>query len=138
MSTKSIKQSTILPCSPDTAFRAWLDSRQHGLMTGGQSTDATIDPKVGGKFNIWGAATGVTLEIDPTRRRIVQSWRYDYDDWPKDQPSQLRLEFRPYKGGQCQLRFWQTGLPAKYAPDVADGWQKYYWTPMKAYFKDAK
>lgn len=137
MKTKSIKQSAILPCAPEVAYHAWLDSREHGLMTGGGVGDAKIDPRVDGKFNIWGAATGQTLEIDDRKHRIVQSWRYDYDDWPKDQPSKLIVEFTPHKDGQCKLRFWQSGLPEKYAADVADGWKKYYWAPMKEYFKNA-
>lgn len=133
METKNIKQWTILPCTPKEAYEAWLDSKKHGAMVQG---NAKIDPKVGGEFSIWdGAIKGKTLELNPVKNRIVQSWRYDYDDWPIDSPSKITIEFVPYKKGQCKLRFWQSGIPSKYAEEIAQGWRQYYWEPMKKYFK---
>ena len=131
MATKNIKQWTILNCSPDEAYKAWMDSKRHGEMIGGS---AKIDPKIGGSFNIWdGAVKGKTLELDPRKHRIVQEWHYDYDDWSKDVPSKIIVEFVPYKIG-CKLGFWQTKVPSKYASDIAQGWRDYYWKPMQKYF----
>lgn len=132
MTTKSIKQWTILACSPDEAYEAWMDSKKHGEMIKGA---AKIDPKVGGKFDIWdGAVTGKTLELDPKKRRIVQEWRYEYDDWLESEPSKIIVEFISYKKG-CKLRFWQSKIPEKYASDIAQGWKDYYWKPMQEYFR---
>ena len=132
MKTKNIKQWTILPCSPDDAYNAWLDSKKHGEMIEG---GAKIDPKVGGLFNIWdGSVTGKTLELDPKKLRIVQEWRYEYNNWPKDAPSKIIVEFVPYKNGQTKLRFWQSGIPKEYASDIEQGWKDYYWEPIKKYF----
>lgn len=133
METKNIKQSIILSCSPKEVYDAWLDSRKHGEMIKG---DAKIEPKVGGEFSIWeGSITGKTVELDPDKNRIVQSWRYDYADWPKDHLSKITIEFVPYKNNQCKLVFEQTDIPAKYADEIAQGWQDYYWEPMKEYFQ---
>lgn len=132
MGTKNIKQWTILACSPDEAFAAWMDSKKHGEMIGGS---AEIDPKVEGLFEIWdGAVKGKTLELDPKKHRIVQEWRYEYDDWPENEPSKIIVEFVPYKNG-TKLRFWHSGIPEKYADDIAQGWRDYYWKPMQKYFK---
>jgi activator of HSP90 ATPase len=132
MTTKNFELKTELPCSAETAFSAWLDSRQHGDMVEGE---ANIDPQVGGVHSIWdGAITGVTTEIDASKHRIVQEWVYDYDDWPKDQPSLLTIEFKPVSDGRCELHMQHSTVPAQYADDVKLGWEDYYFKPMKAYF----
>lgn len=136
MTTKNIKQWAIFPCSPKTAYNAWLDSKTHGKMIKGS---VKIDPKVGGNFSIWDESmTGKTLELHPEKYRIVQSWRYSYDDWPEDKMSKIIIEFVPYKNNQCKMRFWQSGIPEKYADDIATGWKEYYWEPMKQYFSGLK
>lgn len=136
MQTKSFKQWTILPCSPDVAYHAWLDSKEHGWMIDGS---AKIDPKVGGKFSIWdGSVVGKTVALDPKTNKITQEWRYEYDDWPKDAFSKITVQFVAHKDGQCKLRFWHSGVPEKYADDIAKGWQEYYWKPMKEYFEKRK
>lgn len=134
METKNIKQSIILSCSPKEVYDAWLDSRKHGEMIKG---DAKIEPKVSGEFSIWeGSITGKTLELDPHNNRIVQAWRYDYDDWPKDHLSKITIEFTPYKNNQCKVLFEHIGIPIKYVDEIAQGWQDYYWEPMEEYFQN--
>ncbi len=132
METKNIKQWTVLSCNPKQAYAAWMDSAKHGKMI---KANAKIEPKVGGAFSIWdGSMVGKTLELDPDNNRIVQSWRYDYDDWPKYHFSKITIEFTTHKGDQCKVLFWQSGIPAKYADGIARGWKEYYWEPMKEYF----
>ncbi len=101
------------------------------------SAPARIDPAVEGAFKIWdGTITGETLELQPDRYRIIQSWRYNYNDWPEDKPSRLTLDFLPVKDNehQCKLRLFQSGVPEEHATAVAAGWKEHYWKPMQAYF----
>lgn len=133
MDTKNIKQLVTLPCSPEKAYEAWMDSKKHGEMIDGK---AKIDAKEDGEFSIWdGSITGKTLKLDSKKHRIVQLWRYEYDDWPKDYFSKVGIEFVPYKNGQCKVRFWHTGIPSKYADEISQGWKEYYWEPMEKYFQ---
>lgn len=98
--------------------------------------NAEIDPSVGGIFSVWDEAIkGKTLELHPEKNRIVQSWHYEYDDWPKDLPSKLTIEFVHYKKSACKVRLWQTGIPASHAEEIKQGWNDYYWNPMKKYFE---
>lgn len=130
--TKNIKQWVILFCSPEEAYSAWMDSEKHGKMIGG---DAKIDPKAGGLFSIWGGKiVGKTIELDSEKHRIVQQWRYNYPDWPENEPSKITIEFVPNKKG-CKLNFSQSKIPEKYAEDIAQGWKDYYWKPMQEYFE---
>ena len=133
MQTKDIKQEIILPCSPQTAFDAWMDSKTHGEMI---NAKAEIDPKVGGKFDIWdGYAVGKTVGLDPEKLRIVQEWRDDSTDWPDGYYSRITLVFKPHNNDQAKLLFTHTGIPAEHAKSIEQGWIDYYWKPMKGYFK---
>lgn len=135
MRTKNIKQAPSLPAPPQVVFDAWLDSKLHGAMIGGS---AKIDARVGGKFSIWDDyATGVNLEIDPSKLRIVQSWRDNSTDWPKDHFSKITLEFTAEGADPAgtRLRFWHSGIPEKHAASIAQGWKDYYWEPMQRYFE---
>jgi activator of HSP90 ATPase len=132
MQTKDIKQEIVLPCSPQVAFAAWMDSKTHGAMIGG---NAIINPKVGGKFDIWdGYAIGKTVELDPQRLKIVQEWRDDSTDWPDGHYSTIHLEFKPQGENETKLVFNHKGIPAKHAKSIEQGWIDYYWQPMKKYF----
>jgi activator of HSP90 ATPase len=132
MQTKNIKQMTVLDCSPHEAYNAWLDSKTHGEMI---NAKAKIDPKIGGAFDIWdGYLIGKTTELHPTTFKIIQDWRDDSTDWPKDYYSKITLQFVPSKN-QTKLRFWQSGIPEQHAQSIADGWKEYYWEPMQKYFK---
>ena len=126
-----IEQGVDFNCLPEIVFKAWLDSKQHGEMIDG---NAKIEPIVGGNFSIWDASiTGITTKIDKTKLLIEQDWRYDYDDWPKAEPSKLTLQFLPITGG-TKMVLKQTNIPNKYKEDIADGWNAYYYKPMSLYF----
>ena len=136
METKDIVQSTILQCKPLDAYTAWLDSTAHGDMTGGR---AQIDPKIGGKFTTWdGYIEGKTLELDPKKYKIVQEWRSNEDNWPKDHFSKITVEFLPYKENKTKIEFRQTEIPEEYKTDVEQGWKDFYWKPMQKYFSKDK
>jgi activator of HSP90 ATPase len=132
MKTESIRLLTTLPCSAEKAYEAWMDSKQHGAMINGT---ANLDPVVSGHFSIWdGAAKGQTLQLDETIHRITQLWRYNYEDWPEDEPSRLMLTFGHVNEKECELQLEQTDIPKKYAKDIKKGWEEFYFKPMKTYF----
>ena len=112
-----------------------MDSKTHGEMIGGS---AKIDARVGGKFEIWdGSIKGKTLELNPKKRRIVQEWRYNYNDWSENEPSTVTIQFVPHKNNRTKINFSQENIPDKYAQDISEGWSDYYWKPMQDYFKNS-
>lgn len=132
MNTKTINQTTILDCTPQAAYNAWMDSLQHGEMTG---SSAKIDPKEGGKFSAWdGYIQGKTLELDPIKHKIVQVWRSDEQGWPKDYFSKVTIEFLPHTTNQTKIVFKHSGVPQENVKDIEQGWNDFYWTPMQKYF----
>ena len=125
----TITLTTTIPASPQAIYEAWLDSKKHGDMTGG---DASIDGRVGGLFSAWGDyIEGTTREL-VANQRIVQEWRTS--EFPPNAPDssvEIRLEA---VGGSCKLTLKHTGLPSGDGPKYKQGWEDYYFKPMKEYF----
>src|SRR5438045_2683656 len=123
---KTIRQTVTIKASPHEVYEALIDARKHGKFTGGK---ATISRKVGAPFSIFGGSlSGKNLEIVPDKK-IVQAWRAD--DWPADHFSRATFSLKKVKGG-TQLSFYQSGVPDEHVASIKEGWNSFYWKPMKA------
>lgn len=122
----------MISATPKEIYTLWLDSKQHGALTG---TEALISPKVGGSFMVFdGWATGKNIELVPNKK-IVQSWHAQ--DWPDTVQSTITVTLLPAKGG-TKLLFQHEGVPKRFGKSIAQGWEDYYWKPMKKHFEKSK
>jgi activator of HSP90 ATPase len=128
MKTKTtIQRVTFKGATPHAAYECIMDSRKHSAIMG---SAAKMSRKVGGRFTAGdNYITGRNLELVPDQL-IVQEWRGDEENWPKDHFSIARFRFTKVKSG-TRLDFRQSGVPAQYYKAIADGWREYYWEPMK-------
>ncbi|MFZ5470390.1 MAG: SRPBCC domain-containing protein [Myxococcota bacterium] len=125
--SESIEVTRVLPASPERIFRAWLDPKEHGAMSGGK---ATADGQ-GGFTASDGYITGRTLESEPYRR-IVQAWRTT--EFPDGSPdSRLEVLLEPAQGG-TRLTLRHDNLPDGQGHRYREGWSEYYFDPMERYF----
>jgi len=125
----SITLTTTIPASPKAIYDAWLDSRKHGDMTGG---DASVDGRVGGLFTAWGDyIEGTTREL-VANQRIVQEWRTS--EFPPNAPDSLVEITLEAVGGSCKLTLKHSKLPDGDGRKYTHGWEDYYFKPMKEYF----
>ena len=126
----SFKISVVLPVSQKELYTAWLDNKAHSAFTG---SPAKIDPRVGGKFSAWdGYISGKTLELNPFRR-ILQSWRTT--EFSKNTPDST-LEVLITKSGRgSKLTLVHKNLPQGSSAEYKTGWNDFYFTPMKEYFR---
>lgn len=125
----TIKQTVSFNASPTSVFNALMDQKQHAQFT---QSAAKIENKVGGKFSVWdGYAQGKTLELIKDRK-IVQSWRAS--DWPEGHFSKLTIELAP-KGEETRLKLVQVDVPDDQGEDITQGWQDFYWKPLKKYLE---
>lgn len=123
--TTTIKQSCVLPATPQRVYDMFLSSKEHTAFTG---DDAAISPIVGGEFSVFsGWATGKNLELVPGKK-IVQTWHAS--DWPTGHTSTISIQLTPAPNNQTKLAFVQDNVPASFAKSVAQGWRDYYWGPM--------
>jgi activator of HSP90 ATPase len=127
----SFKITETFPATAKQLYEGWLDSQMHGEFTGGQA--AKIDPREGGKFSVWdGYIFGKTVALEPFHR-IVQSWRTT--EFPTGAPdSDLEILFDDLKG-KAMLTLVHTHLPPEQVEEYRQGWNDYYFKPMKNFFK---
>jgi len=127
--SEKLELSIILPASPGRIYQAWLDGEEHGAFTG---SPAGVEARVGGSFTAWdGYIWGITLEMEP-ERRIVQSWRTG--DFPAEAPdSRLEVLLEAAVGG-ARLTLVHTNIPDGQAENYRQGWEDYYFEPMRGYF----
>ena len=78
-----------------------------------------------------GYVEGKNLVVEPYRR-IVQSWRTT-EFPPEADDSQLEVLLEPIGTG-TRITLVHTAIPEGQAKGYEDGWEKFYFTPMKAYF----
>lgn len=93
---------------------------------------AKVDGKIGGKFTAWdGYIFGSTLALEPDQQ-IVQAWRAS--EFADDDPDSLvELSLKETKGG-TKLTLIHTQIPTGQEDSYRQGWEDFYFKPMKAYF----
>ena len=131
--SKIIQLAASLPASPDRLFDMYLDPAEHSAFTG---APVSISPTAGAVFSAFGGVlSGNILQVVP-KRLIVQSWRSPH--WGEsDLDSTLILTFHPERdGGRIELV--QVNVVDSDFAGVSHGWEKYYWTPWRAYLERGK
>jgi len=125
--TKTIEQSILIKASPHEVYEAFMDSKKHSKFT---ESKAKISREIGGKFTIFeGDLEGKNIELIPDKK-IVQSWRSNEEGWPKTHYSTITIELESTENGTL-LKFKQTEVPSTSFESVREGWDEYYWGPMK-------
>jgi len=127
---KNILLAATLPASPDRLFDMYLDPRLHAAVTG---APVLIGSEPGAVFAAFdGRIAGTVLHVE-RKRLIVQTWRAAH--WPKEAiDSVLVLSFWPDAAG-TRIELVQANVHADDFGGVSQGWEKYYWTPWRAYLE---
>lgn len=122
--------SEIIPAKPSEIYEAWLSSEGHTAMT---DSPAKVDGNVGGKFSAWeGYIFGTTLELT-LNQRIVQTWRTS--EFPDDAPdSHLEVLLEEVAQG-TKVKLIHREMPEDQVDSYRQGWEDFYFKPMKEYFK---
>ncbi len=117
-----------LPAPPEKLFDMYLDAASHAAFTG---LPVTIEPRAGGVFRAFdGMLSGKILHIEP-KKLIVQTWRSV--NWPATAiDSVLTLSFWREKDG-ARIELVHINVADEDFAGVSHGWEKYYWTPWRAY-----
>jgi len=127
---KTIRQKVIVAAKPIEIYEAFVNAKKHSAFTGSK---ATGEGKIGGKFTAWdGYISGKFLELEE-EKKIVQEWITT--EWPEGYaPSRFELTFREVKGG-TEISMVHSDVPAEQAEELKEGWNEFYWQPLKAHFK---
>ena len=127
---RNVHLAAFLPATAERLFDMYLDLQEHAAFTG---SPVTISPEPGSEFSAFGGVlTGTMLHVEP-KRLIVQTWRSA--NWPADAvDSVLTLTFWP-EGEGTRIELAHVNVPTEDFAGVSQGWEKYYWTPWRAYLE---
>lgn len=126
---ESLEMAELIPAPVEEVFAAWTDAKRHSRMTGGKATGETAP---GASFTAWdGYIRGTTVSVEPGR--LVQSWRTS--EFPASAPdSTLEVRFEA-ADGHTRVTLIHTSLPRGGAAKYREGWEQFYFTPMRRYFQ---
>jgi uncharacterized protein YndB with AHSA1/START domain len=125
----AIHQEIKIDADPARVYKALTDREQFGELTGRAAATLTADP--GAPFALFdGHITGRNVELVPDRR-LVQAWRAA--SWPEGMYSIVNFQLEGNGGEQTRLVFDHTGFPEEAHDELAAGWDKMYWEPLKRY-----
>jgi len=125
---KSVIIAASLPATPERLFDMYLDPVAHAAFTG---LPVTIGMRPGTPFLAFdGQLSGTMLHVEP-KRLIVQTWRSV--NWSASAiDSVLVLSFWPEEGGG-RIELSHVNVADEDFAGVSHGWEKYYWTPWRAW-----
>ena len=127
---KRFEQEIIIKGTPHEIYEVFMDSKKHSKLT---ESKATVSRKVGGKFSIYeGILTGKNVELIQDKK-IVQTWRSDGENWSKGYYSKITLILEPVDEGTL-IKFKHEDIPEEAYESVKEGWNTYYWEPLKEMF----
>ena len=131
MKTTSFQQTIELGISPDDFYRFFLNSSQHSMFTG---SEAEMSDQVGEAFSVFdGYAHGKNLELLPGKK-IRQTWTADELAWADFGPSIITLDLEETEEGGTRIRFSHEKVPPAIEKQLKDGWEEYYWSPLRELF----
>ncbi len=126
---KNLITAASLPATPELLYDMYLDPHAHAAFTG---APVEIEPRAGAPFRAFeGSLSGTILHLEP-KRLIVQTWRsihFSHDDID----SVLILTFLPEEASGARVELAQINIADSDFAGVSHGWEKYYWTPWRAY-----
>lgn len=119
----------IFKVKPEEIYNAWLDSKLHSEMTGGE---ANCSKKEGDVFSAWdGYIFGKNKKLT-LNKEIIQSWRTtEFNDSDKD--SELIIKLKAVSEG-TELTLIHNKIPEGQS-NYEKGWEEHYFEPMDLYFK---
>ncbi len=131
-----IRQSVVLPATPDRLIDMYLDPASHGAITG---FPVTIGDESGANFSAFGGQLSGTILAVARPRLVVQSWRstkFNADD--ADSTLILSFSLEGSAGHEGKIDLVHLDVPDHDVEDVTEGWQNYYWTPWRAYLEQQR
>lgn len=116
MKFKTLKKVVIFKSTPYHVYEAFMDTKQHALITG---FPATISRANTGSFTSYnGEVSGTNIDLIQDRK-IFQHWRMN--DWLEGHYASLLMSIKEVTGG-TKLIFVQTGIPKEHYEKVEQTW----------------
>ncbi len=120
----TIQQTYQIGSPGETVWQALVDPKIIAQWSGDK---AVMDAKEGTKFTLWsGEIYGTNLELVPNKK-LVQEWLTK----GSDKKTKVTISLKSKDGGTEVSLSHKNISDQKAYDDFADGWQKYFFGPMK-------
>ena len=124
---KSFEQDIKIKGTPHEIYEVFMDAKKHSKLT---ESKAKVSREIGGSFSIFeGALSGKNVELIQDKK-IVQTWRSEGENWPKGYYSTITLVLEP-DDKETLIKFTHVDIPEASYESVKEGWDTYYWEPLK-------
>lgn len=120
---KVIKKHYLINAPAEKIWEALVNPKLIAEWGGGP---AKMDGRQGTKFSLWGG------DISGTNTAVVKykSLRQDWVSGKWQTPSKLEINLNE-KNGKTKVELTQSGVPAAEVDDIDQGWDDYYFGPLK-------
>jgi len=120
---KTIRKSYLIAATLEKVWQALVNPKQIVQWGAGP---VKMDDRVGSKFSLWGGDIYGTNKKVIKGKQLVQDWYGG--DWK--QPSKLTITLKRKKEG-TKVDLLHKDLPDDEAAGFSDGWDAYYFGPIK-------
>lgn len=128
---KTIKQTILFNASASELYDMLINGRKLTKITGGKAANTE---KIGGNFTAWDDyISGTNIELIPGKK-IVQKWTCQ--DFPEGHLTDVIIELKEKSGKQTEIVLTQENVPDDFYDDISEGWNQFYWEPIKDYIED--
>ena len=121
----TLELATDLFVKPVLVWDTWMDGQKHALLS---QAPAVIDPRVGGRYALWGGSVTGEFVFLERPRVIAQTWRtVDFAPHMDDTRLELHLEERV---NGTRLTVTHGHIPRHMARMFREAWTAYYFPRM--------
>jgi activator of HSP90 ATPase len=130
---KTIEQSVRFSAGAQELYDIYVDPARHAAVTG---APVKIGAKAGSKFSAFDGMLSGTMLFTVPGQLIVQRWRSCIFH-EGDLDSILTLRFLQ-DGKRGRIDLVHANVPKHDFVGVSEGWEKYYWKPLRGYLKTSR
>lgn len=129
MKTMNLIQEVYFNMLPIELYKLITDSTLHTSIT---KTEANISDLPNTDFTLFGGyINGTNILLEPGKV-IIQEWQAKEEEWPEYHYSTVQYKMTELDGG-THLTFIHKGIPEPCFENISNGWNEYYWEPIKKY-----
>jgi uncharacterized protein YndB with AHSA1/START domain len=122
---KTIKKKYLINAPSDKVWKALTDPDMIDDWGAGK---AKMSEQVGFEFSLWGGDIhGKNIEVVPGKK-LKQEW--EAGEW--ESPSILTITLNQ-TGKTAEIELLHENIPDSEAPEIEEGWDSYYMSPLKEY-----
>lgn len=125
---KNIKKHYHIKASAEDIFTALTNPLTIEIWSG---ATAVMEPVAGTEFSLWdGDITGINLEFE-VGKKIVQEWYFEDEGGITSEDKSLVTIKLHNEGSSTDVELLHINIPDEAFDNIVEGWDKYYFKPLK-------